>query len=490
MTCPCAQSCREATIICPTSIDRASVCAMLDQIRKYLSSVWPLNCRPDDRYQLPQAAIVGPWGSKIMISNDKSAILSDALLEEVSARHIARARRSTVKFRRRLKAAISSGVQHRYRGLMIRMMRSFDCRLAALVVANRRAKPANRETDAFLIASAQDLNLWECDREPVRAVAKIKSTGGHRLLMAFGLNNRAKQILVKWVLEPWIRPRLLPCQHVLSGGRDAAVTACKRTIEKGGHRWVTEIDIKNCFGSISVDWLKDKLPIPKRVIEAVIASSNLNIRAISSIACSLLSKSRNGIPQGSAVSPLIAEFVVSCVLREAPAGACSESYVDNVFCFAVDVSGIRQHRESFELLFERHPAGSFSVRSTEPKRISLGFMALGYWITRGRATVNVAVLDSKISTMVDEVQRNLISHRTEETLARQTACNAIRSWCAAHRLHGRSQILAVFLCRHVEEFGSRNLLQASMVYRGPPGGRRLADYMMPKWPRFPGFKHL
>ncbi len=420
-----------------------------------------------------------------MTSNDTFIASSDALLQDVCARHIARARRSAVKFRRRLKTAINVGDQHRYRGLMIQMMRSFDCKLAALVVANRRAKPTHRKTDAFLIAKAKDLNLWGCDREPVRAVAKRKVTGGHRLLMAFGLSNCAKQLLVKWVLEPWIRPRLLPCQHVLSGGRDAAVTACKHTIEKGGHKWVTEIDIKNCFGSISLEWLKSKLPIPGDVIEAVVASAHLNLSATSSIACALLTKNRDGIPQGSAVSPLIAEYVVSCVLREAPTGACYESYVDNVFCFAVDVSGILQHRQSFELLFERHPAGSFSVRSTEPKRISAGFVALGYLVSSGRAAVKVSVPVDKISLMVRRVQRTLQSFELEETLARHQACQVIRSWCAAYLLCGRSETLAYFLCLHVAKYGSRNLPRGSMVYRGPPGGKSLADYMMPKWPRFP-----
>ena len=425
-----------------------------------------------------------------MTSNDISIAPSDAPFQDMCSRHIARARRSAVKFRRRLKMAINVGDQRRYRGLMIRMMRSFDCRLAALVVANRRAKPAHRETDAALITRAKDLDLWECDREPVRAVAKSKSTGGHRLLMAFGLNNRAKQILVKWVLEPWIRPRLLPCQHVLSGGRDAAVTACKSTIEKGGHKWVTEIDIKNCFGSISVEWLKGKLPIPRGVIEAVVASAHLNLTATSSIACALLTKNRNGIPQGSVVSPLIAEFVVSCVLREAPAGACAETYVDNVFCFAADVSGIRQHRQSCELLFERHPAGSFSVRSTEPKRISAGFVALGYLVKRGRAAVTISVPTSKISNMVKSIERFLEANDGVRSSARQSACKAITSWCAAHKLCGRSGVMGYFLCRHATKYGARNLLQASKVYRGPPGRKRLADYMMPKWPRFPGFERV
>ncbi|WP_342162125.1 reverse transcriptase domain-containing protein [Methylobacterium sp. SD21] len=323
--------------------------------------------------------------------------------------------------------------ERRVRGLIIRLLNSFHAKLAAVEAANRRLQPVARLPKDQLFELAQTLNLWSSSSEKATIRSIPKPRGGHRYVVAFGIENRARQILVSWALKPWILPKLLHQQNALNGGRDKAIQKFAQTIEERRHTYAVELDVQNCFGSIRVDWLKEHLPLPPEVTQAVCAADQINLIALD-IHAGTCPTSRQGLPQGSAVSPIIAEYVLACVLKEVPEGVAFEAYVDNIFVSAPDEIGARQHQQTLERLFEAHPAGLLRVHSTGPQGIRNGLPALGYVLRLVRRRVRIEIGYGREEDILHKIEalwdRGDIS--SEERKIR--ADRIISGWCAAHAL--------------------------------------------------------
>ena len=105
-------------------------------------------------------------------------------------------------------------------------------------------------------------------------------------------------------------------------------------------------------------------PLPPEIIENVCAASHLNLIALDTAAYRHLNKSRMGIPQGSAVSSLIAEFAVASALEHTPKGVEFQAFVDNILCSAANERMARLHQSTLERQLLAHPSGFFSVKSS------------------------------------------------------------------------------------------------------------------------------
>ena len=254
-------------------------------------------------------------------------------------------------------------------------LNSFHAKLAAVQRANRRRKLSDRLDTAAVRTIADGLDAWQGTHEPVLVHRKPKTSNpdSFRTYMAFGIQNKALQYLVLPLLEQVAC--IAPYQYTVRGGLHASIKHVVKAMSTGPV-WAVEIDVVDCYPSFDGKKLKDQLPIPKEVTENVLISEHLNLKGgiLSGIAKSdpfgpagdpkasvtlegVLAAARQGIPQGSAVSPLIAETILAIALREVPKLGDIVAYGDNCLLLAKNESDMVTMTEALETALKAHPVG-------------------------------------------------------------------------------------------------------------------------------------
>lgn len=157
---------------------------------------------------------------------------------------------------------------------------------------------------------------------PVRAVAIPKKTGkGTRTLGVPTVTDRIAQTVAKMALEPLVEPRFHPDSYGYRPGRSAldAVAACRQRCWRTA--WVLDVDIRAFFDTVDHDlvltavahhvaprgeqrWI---LLYVKRWLSAPLAQPDATPQGASGGA--LVARDR-GTPQGSAISPLLANLLL------------------------------------------------------------------------------------------------------------------------------------------------------------------------------------
>jgi RNA-directed DNA polymerase len=142
---------------------------------------------------------------------------------------------------------------------------------------------------------------------PVRAVEIPKKAGGSRILGVPTVADRVAQTVVRMYLEPEVEPLFHPDSYGYRPGRSAldAVGACRKRCWR--YDWVIDLDLRAFFDSIDHDLLLKAvakhtdlrwvLLYVKRWLEAPLQRED----------GTLVARDR-GTPQGSAISPLLANL--------------------------------------------------------------------------------------------------------------------------------------------------------------------------------------
>jgi len=280
------------------------------------------------------------------------------------------------KVLKRIRVAHELGRHKERRHWTLAYLNSFHARLAAVQRANRRRKLNDRLDTATVRAIAAGLDAWSGTDEPVLVHRKLKTStpDSFRTYMAFGIENKALQYLVLRLLEQVAV--VSPCQYsVMGGGTHAAIKHLVKAMNTGP-LWAVEVDVVDCYPSFDGKKLKDLLPIPKEVTESVLISEYLNLKGgiLAGITKSgpfgpadgpkasmtlegTLAAARQGIPQGSAVSPLIAETMLALALSEVPKLGDVVAFGDNCLLMAKEANDMVTMTEALETAFQAHPVG-------------------------------------------------------------------------------------------------------------------------------------
>ena len=197
----------------------------------------------------------------------------------------------------------------------------------------------------------QDLDEFEADLEdnlykiwnrmssgtwfppPVRAVEIPKPHGGGvRMLGVPTIADRVAQTVVAMQLEPVVEPRFHPDSYGYRPGRSAhdALAACRQRCWK--YDWVIDLDVQKFFDEVPWDLII-------KAVEAVTDVSWVLLYVKRWLAAPLqhpdgsLEQRSRGTPQGSAVSPVLANLFMhyafdSWMVREFP-GCPWERYADD-----------------------------------------------------------------------------------------------------------------------------------------------------------------
>ncbi len=286
----------------------------------------------------------------------------------------------------RIRKAHKAGNRRLLRHLIRQYLTSYDARLAATRLARGRMRWDRRPRKDQVKSIAENLNPYQGTQEEVRLILIPKGPGKFRPTLDFGIENRALQYLVLSVL--YAIAELHPRQFATRGGVPGAITEVVKAI-KAGDLHAREIDIKDFYPSLDGNKLVELIPIPRKVIARVLTSEHLTIVPSTSHHYSTtfssngaadthqgggfpleqyLADARRGIPQGSSVSPIVAEMLLAPVLYQVPDAGEVVAYADNILVITKNESDAASMTESLGIALQAHPAGQLwpKIKSFPP----------------------------------------------------------------------------------------------------------------------------
>ena len=290
---------------------------------------------------------------------------------------------------------------------------SYDARIVAVHEANRHVKKHKRLKPSLLPGLAASLNPWTETEEKVIIHPKPKPGPNlqYRPILEFGFENTALQHL----LLPLLRAQadLHPNQYTMRGTH-AAIERVAGLLEEG-HTWATEIDIRNCYQSFDGERVADLLPVPKEVARNVLTGASLSLCLNPSfvgpadpgeddeiIFPELFAAVRQGISQGAATSPLVAEMMLASVFKVLPDCGAVTAYADNFLVMGKTESEVLSISEALRSAIKAHPAGPLWPK--EPRIFGSGMVVefLGHqlWMSEGSVVIAPGTAKREESTGV------------------------------------------------------------------------------------------
>jgi group II intron reverse transcriptase/maturase len=184
-----------------------------------------------------------------------------------------------------------------------RVRENGGCRGADGMTVGQLAADLDREIDRL-----QDRLLRRCYHPfPLLQIPVPKRNGGVRRLCVPTVRDRMVQTAVDLVVRPVFEAEFEDCSFAFRQGRsvrDAVRKVCE--LRDHGYRWLIDADIDDCFGSIPHGRLLERLarlPLENEVLrlfELWVQTEVYDGRA--------LTRPEQGIPQGSVVSPVLANL--------------------------------------------------------------------------------------------------------------------------------------------------------------------------------------
>lgn len=285
--------------------------------------------------------------------------------------------------------------------------------LAASVQANNKVKKNKRCSLEQCLEASKKLNLFHKTEEMSEVYPKKKSSGGVRMIHKPSFLHRVAQTAVKNVMEVFFQRHKWQYTHQ---GVPRAIRHIKERFNSG-HHYFCHLDIKSFFQNFQLEKLMEFLPLPKGVVENVVAAKNI-ITALSprhgtsdtsdqNMAYShgqtqtqkghenkkgeallynyplphednLLHIASLGIPQGSICSPIIAAYCVSYLAWNQGPGECLSNYADDFIAQAKTAKAVKNCGKRLMDAVGKLPGGSFTLNVKAIGHVKDGVVTLGH----------------------------------------------------------------------------------------------------------------
>lgn len=348
---------------------------------------------------------------------------------------------------------------------------------ASHVIGRRQVDETHRFAVIFMVASQIGYSHLPGQ---VRLTSRQKSDGRTRVIRSFDFYDKAQQRLLANALLPFLGSH--PSQFGQRGTKLAAETL-RTAVERSPPDYVfMHVDIRNFFDNIDEGWIRENVPLPRCMMRWAfngsycIRQSARRSQAHPNAGEETKQNGRRGIPQGSALSPIIAEFCVTQMINEFEEliGHLVVNYSDNfgLLCEPGDVECLEQVlRERFNA----HPAGPFTIR-IETRSIKQECRFAGYSFCRdenGRCTFWVRKRDWE--TRYYYLWGKLFESHTAEDI--ETTIRKIDGFCGAWPLwSGRNKLREKFdemISRVLSDKGRVDLIPVNVSARLRIGSRKL-----------------
>jgi len=259
------------------------------------------------------------------------------------------------------------------------------------------------DTELALLGTELSEGRYRC--RPLRIARIPKADGEFRILKIACVRDRVAQAACLHLIEPLFDARFSPCSFAYRPGRNAhhALALARAAIRDGKH-WAVTADIRKCFDSIDHDILL-------RLVGDVIGDTDLLDLIRHWLATDVIDfmdvfPSELGVPQGEAISPLLANIYLDPLDKEFERnGMTFVRYADDyvVLC-ATEVEAQAALRLMAEFLqgvlrLELKPA------KTHYCHVDEGVAFLGFVLGRSDAWLPPGKIDDTLRTLGEWVER-------------------------------------------------------------------------------------
>ena len=332
--------------------------------------------------------------------------LADALA------HVAVARAVTNHHVKQLAAGLTKGdaalLEQHHHGLI----EGPHARLASAIAANKNLKPAKLQSLERCLAIPGLLNFDLPLSEPVPVYAKPKKSGGVRMIHNPGLLHRTAQDMIARVLSAHYVPRPFQFTH---DGVHKAIKAAKSALTSG-HVHVARLDVQDFYPSFTIEKLVTELPLRKEVVEHVVVGRLMKVvmdqehmkagyasPSLPHTHADLLLLARQGIPQGSACSPIIGAFIMSRLKWSAASDVTLINYVDDFLLMSKSLPLLDLAVGKLTAAVADLPGGQFTLKIKGTGSAEKGFEFLGHHIQVVDAIVNTRPTNVAVHEMFEEL---------------------------------------------------------------------------------------
>lgn len=352
------------------------------------------------------------------------------------------ARQKETRARERIARCVADGAMNKARRLQREYLASFAARFVAASdkTVVRRSEPIDRFTAVYSRAQ-----MIGCSSQPTTMTVykKLKERGGTRIIGEFRDTDLAQQTLLARSILPFLGDR--PDQYG-QRGRNLAVETLRDHAEAAGPDAVfLHGDVRQFYDHVSHEWLRENTPLPKNLMPWMFASGYTIIPRSSRRPAlritdeETLRMSQCGLPQGSALSPLVAEMVIQSIIAEV--GSLREyplvNYSDN-FALIVPAQEAERLEQTLREGFRSHPAGAFDIRFTrrlfrEECRFGGYSFSIGE-VGVSRFWVREQDAQSKYAFYADKLQNGREEKITKVLEKMRGYLSAFRLWAGAEEL--------------------------------------------------------
>lgn len=360
------------------------------------------------------------------------------------------------------------------------VLRSYSARFLAALEAIGDFGPG--EVDCSPAELAERIDVFAPCDEPVTLSLKRKPDGRFRPILNFGVEQRARQILIRNLISAQFGERHWD-QKLFNGGTKAAIEQVKANYEDG-YQCACHLDVVGCFSSFNVEKVAELLFLPEEVARHVLTGQNHAIELsptntgedvpVNSAGPrnleEVMEQARRGLSTGSKVSPLIADVMLTLVhIALVDCGDIKvTSFADNFIVQARDRATLRNIVHSLRDALHKHPAGPLREHKVETQLMPFDtFEFLGYRLEPDGSRLVASMSEDnaeKARRLRADCYQRLRRAQCETEIAElvfelnsthRALVNGFHAWPSRNLFHSRKmRNVRAFATRHVEQLAN------------------------------------